>query len=199
MQYICRTINHKKLKTIMKKLFLIAGLIFFAMTNITAQENVVKINPLAILGGTDLVSYERAFSDKTSGVISAGYGGFKFGSVKYSSVGGGLQYRYYFNEVLSGWYGAARVSYQSGEVESETITIGGTSTDAEKFNFSAFGAGLNIGHQWIWDSGFSLDLNLWASYKSFDYDFDNAAQEASFNFRVSGILPTFGFGLGYAF
>mgnify|MGYP001074561005 FL=1 len=183
----------------MNKLFLIVGVTLFAMTNITAQENVIKVNPLAVLGGTDLVSYERLLSDNTSGVVSAGYGGFKFGNVKYTSAGGGLQYRYYFKEALSGWYGAAALSYQSGKVESETITIGGASTDADKFDFSAFGGGLSIGHQWIWNSGFSLDLNLGASYKSFNYNFENDSQEDLYDFKASGVLPTFGFALGYAF
>jgi hypothetical protein len=51
----------------------------------------------------------------------------------------------------------------------------------------------------LWDSGFTLELNLGVSYKSFKYDFDNASQEAEFDFKASGVLPTFGFGLGYAF
>ena len=61
----------------MKKLFFTAILTFFTMANITAQENVIKVNPLAILGGIDLVSYERTLSENTSGIISAAYGGFK--------------------------------------------------------------------------------------------------------------------------
>lgn len=182
----------------MKKLFFTA-ILTFSMANITAQENVIKVNPLAILGGIDLVSYERALSDNTSGIISAAYGGFKIGDLDYSSFGGGLQYRYYFDEVLSGWYGAAALSYQTGEVESGNITIGGSSTDANKFDFSAFGGGLNIGHQWIWNSGFSLDLNLGASYKSFNYEFEDEDQENLFDVKASGVLPTFGFALGYAF
>jgi len=183
----------------MKKLFLIVGVTFFAMTNITAQENAIKVNPFAILGGSDLVSYERALSDNTSGIISAGYGGFKFGDVSYKSFGGGLQYRYYFEEALNGWYLAAIASYQSGKVESESITVAGTSTEADKFNFSSIGAGLKVGYQWLWDSGFMLELNLGASYKSFKYDFDNDSQKDLFNFKASGVLPTFGLGLGYAF
>ena len=183
----------------MKKLLLVIAIAIFALPTVDAQENVVKINPLAVLGGTDLVSYERALSDNSSGVISAAYGGFKISGTKYTSIGGGLQYRYYFDEVLDGWYGAGVVSYQSGQVESESISIGGVSTDSEEFDFSAFGGGIKAGHQWVWDSGFTLDLNLGASYKSFDYDFENDTQEDFYDFKASGVLPTFGFALGYAF
>ena len=183
----------------MKKLFFTAILTFFTMANITAQENVIKVNPLAILGGIDLVSYERTLSENTSGIISAAYGGFKIEDLDYSSFGGGLQYRYYFDEVLSRWYGAAGLSYQFGKVESENITVGGSSIDANKFDFSAFGGGLKIGYQWVWDSGFSLDPNLGASYKSFNYEFEDEDQENLFDVKPSGVLPTFGFALGYAF
>ena len=65
----------------MKKILLITVLALLSTNTIFAQENVIKINPLAILGGTDLVFYERAFSDNTSGIISAGYGGFKIADV----------------------------------------------------------------------------------------------------------------------
>ncbi len=67
----------------MKKLLLITVLALFAIPKIQAQENAIKVNPLAILGGIDLVSYERALSDNTSGLVSVGYGGFKIGGVSY--------------------------------------------------------------------------------------------------------------------
>ena len=183
----------------MKKLLLITVLALFAIPKIQAQENAIKVNPIAILGGIDLVSYERALSDNTSGLVSVGYGGFKIGGVSYKSFGGGLQYRYYFKEALRGQYGAAIVSYQSGDVEAESITIGGSSVDSNKFNFNAIGVGLKAGYQWLWDSGFTLELNLGASYKSFKYDFETESQGNSLNFKESGLITTFGFGLGYAF
>lgn len=183
----------------MKKLLLCAAIAVLGLTSVNAQEkNVIKVNPLAVLGGTDLVSYERVLGEHTSGIISAAIGGFKLGDIKYSSFGAGLQYRYYFADVLDGWYGGAVVSYQSGKTELENGVFGGSSSDDE-FDFTAIGGGLKIGHQWVWDSGFSLDLNLGASYKSFDYDFTDGTDGTTQDlFKASGTLPTFGFGLGYA-
>ncbi len=182
----------------MKKLLLCAAFAGFGLSNMNAQENVIKVNPLAVLGGTDLVSYERVLGEHTSGIISAAIGGFKLGDVKYSSFGAGLQYRYYFEEVLDGWYGGAIVSYQNGKTEIDNGIFGGSSNDDE-FDFTSIGGGLKVGHQWVWDSGFSLDLNIGASYKSFDYDFtDDTSATTQDLFKASGTLPTFGFGVGYA-
>jgi len=179
----------------MKKIILAAifGLISFASF---AQENVIKVNPLALLGGTDLVSYERALGDQSSAIVGAGYAGYKFGGFKYTNIGGRLEYRYYFDEVLSGWFAGGIAQYQSGKVESETSDIFGTDELDSETNFSSFGVGAKAGYQWVWDSGFSLDLSLGANYSKFSYDDEDGAFAT---LEGSGIFPQFGFGLGYAF
>ena len=177
----------------MKKLLLIVFAVLGSMA-VNAQDNVVKINPLSILGGSDLISYERYLTDHTSGVISAGFGGFKIGGFKYKSAGAGLQYRYYLSESLFGFYGGAVLAFHKGKVESKDELNLGTASDTK---FSSFGGGLKVGYQWIWDSGFSLDLNLGASYKKFNYD--STADESSIGLKGNGIGPTLGLGLGYAF
>jgi len=183
----------------MKKLLLITVFSLFAMPNIQAQENAIKVNPLAILGGIDLVSYERALSDNTSGLISAGYAGFKIDDVTYKSFGGGLQYRYYLEEALNGWYAAAIVAYESGGVEAETISNNSSLVYYSKRNFTAFGCGFKAGYQWLWDSGFTLELNLGSTYRFFKYSFDSNLQENLIDFKTSEAFSAFGFGLGYAF
>jgi len=182
----------------MKKLVLLVAVTVFAFGNVNAQENVVKVNPLALLGGTDLVSYERAFGDNSSGIVSGAIGGFNFGGIKYKSFGAGLQYRYYFDEVLNGFYGGAIVSFQNGTTEFEDLLGEGDSDD--EFDFTALGGGVKAGYQWLFDSGFTIDVNLGASYKSFDYDFgENSDPTTEALFKGSGVLPTFGFGIGYGF
>jgi len=183
----------------MKKLLLITVLAFFTISNIQAQENAIKVNPLAILGGIDLVSYERALLGNTSGLISAGYGSFKIDNVFYKSFGVGLQYRYYLEEALNGWYAAAIVSYQSGYVEAETISNNSSLVYYSKRDFTAFGGGFKAGYQWLWDSGFTLELNLGSTYRLFKYSFDSNSQENLIDFKTSRVFSAFGFGLGYAF
>ena len=130
-------------------------------------------------------------------MISGAIGGFKLGSIKYSSYGGGLQYRYYFSEAIKGWYGAGVAGLQSGSVEDEGFDFGGGfgSTESSETNFSAFNLGARAGYQWVWGSGFTFDLNLGIAYSTFSYDDDT-------NFtglRASGILPTGSLALGYSF
>jgi hypothetical protein len=183
----------------MKKIIL-SALAMFAFTLVSAQENIIKANPLSVLGGTDLLSIEHKLGDNSSILVGAGIGGFKIGTAKYSNMGAEVQYRYYFNEALKGLYAGGQIGYSSGKVKIDgfpTIT-GGTSivTTTNETNFSSLKVGGKGGYQWVWDSGFSLDLNVGMAYNNFSYK----NSDASFStLKASGVLPNFGFGLGYAF
>jgi hypothetical protein len=174
----------------MKKIILTAAAVFvFGFAN--AQENIIKANPLSILGGTDLLSFEHKIGDHTSAVLGLGYGGFSIGGAKYTNMGAELQYRYYFNEALKGFYGGGQIGYSFGKVTMDDF-LGGASEDIK---FSAIKVGAKGGYQWVWDSGFSLDLNLGLAFNNFKY----ADSTNSVGLKASGVLPNFGFGLGYAF
>ncbi|TXF79080.1 DUF3575 domain-containing protein [Chryseobacterium sp.] len=189
----------------MKKLLLVGALALFGAVN--AQENSIKVNPAALLGGSDLITFEHKLGDNFSGVIGAGYGGFKFGSNKYTTYGGGLQGRYYFDEAMTGFYGAAVADYTAGKVKIENSFSFSmdpsmpTETQSAEADISAIGGGLRAGYQWIFDSGITLDINLGASYKSFKYKWNNAADETFYgdNLKASGVLPTGSLGIGYSF
>jgi len=176
----------------MKKIILVA-IAVFAFSFAKAQQNVVKVNPLATLGGLDLVSYERAIGDQTSVVISGAMGGFKVGTTKYSSFGVGVQYRYYFDEALNGFYGAGVAGFKSGKTTFDT-TLGGSSSDDINYTNMLFGA--KIGKQWLMDSGFTIDLNIGANYRSFKYDSSDSTLTSGL--KGNGVIPSFGVGFGYA-
>jgi Protein of unknown function (DUF3575) len=183
----------------MKKIILSAfALVTFGFAS--AQESAIKVNPLSLLGGTDLVSYEFKLGEKSTGIVGGGIGGFKIGDAKYSNLGGEVQYRYYFEEALKGWYAGGQVGYSSGKVKFEnTVSIdsnGNFVSGSSETNFGSLKIGAKGGYQWIWDSGFTLDLNLGVAYNSFSYDSSDGAFST---LKASGVLPNFGFGLGYAF
>ncbi|MGM9478635.1 DUF3575 domain-containing protein [Pedobacter sp. GSP4] len=168
---------------------LTAALLGFAAQ---AQTIAIKANPLALLGGTDLVSGEFKIGDNSS--VSAGLGaaGYKISGSKYSSFGGEAQYRYYFRESLHGWYVGAKAGYLAGKVK-----VQGFFDEKEyETKYGSLNAGVKGGYQWAFDSGFVIDLNLGAAYSSFKYD-DNDGAFSSL--KGSGILPNLGFGLGFAF
>lgn len=142
-----------------------------------------------MLGGTDLISYERVFSEHSTGTIGVGSGGFKILGYRYAATGAELQYRYYYNQAIRGWYTGGSLSYQSGKVED--------TNSSDELNFSGVALGVKGGYQWSWESGFTLDLNLGANYVNLNYD-DNSNSSFS-DVRGSGIVPQFGLGLGYAF
>ncbi len=183
----------------MKKIILsLVAVMAFGVAN--SQENIIKANPLSLLGGTDLVSFEHKIGEHSSVVVGAGIGGFKIGDAKYSNLGGELQYRYYFKESLRGVYAGGQVGYSSGKVKLENNysfdTNGNLVSGTSETNFGAFKVGAKGGYQWVWSSGFSLDLNLGIAYNNFSYK----SSDASFStLKASGVLPNFGFGLGYAF
>jgi hypothetical protein len=135
----------------------------------------------------DLVSYERAIGDQTSFVVSGSIGGFSVGATKYSSYGGGIQYRYYFNEVLNGFYGAGVAGFKSGKITYDSSL----STEDTKYTNLLFG--VKVGKQWLFDSGFTIDLNLGMNYRTFNYDLDNTT-----GLKANGAIPSFGLGFGYA-
>ena len=182
----------------MKKIFLTAAAVFaFSFAN--AQENIVKANPLALLGGTDMVSFEHKLDGNSSIVLGAGIGGFKIGDAKYSNMGAEVQYRYYFNEALEGFYAGGQVGYSSGKVKIDgfpTFSGGTLVATTNETNFGSFKLGGKGGYQWIWGSGFSLDLNVGIAYNNFSYKNSDALFAT---LKASGVLPNFGFGLGYAF
>ena len=179
----------------MKKIILTAIAVFaFGFAN--AQENIIKANPLALLGGTDMVSFEHKLGDNTSLVFGAGIGGFKIGGAKYSNMGAEVQYRYYFNEALKGLYAGGQVGYSSGKVKLDNYFAFSSPTTTSETKFSSFKLGAKGGYQWVWDSGFSLDLNLGFAYNNFSY---KSSDLAFSSLKARGVLPNFGFGLGYAF
>ena len=154
--------------------------------------NVVKVNPLGLIFGSASVAYERALSPKNSIVLAPTFGGFKFGGFKYSSFGFGAEYRFYLSNTKAapaGFYAAPGAGFSTGKIKED-----GTSDQAK---FTSFGGKAIIVNQWIWGSGFTLDLNGGISYQSFSYK-DN--QNSIFSgLKGSGIFPTLGLALGYAF
>ena len=180
----------------MRKVLLVGALAAFGALS-AQQKNSVKANPFALLGGTDLVNYERAIGEHSSVGGGLGLGGFKFGGAKYSSFGANLAYRYFFEEALRGWYGLGIVFYQGGSVKLETPNFFGGPVQEAKSDFNAFGLGARGGYQWIWDSGFTLDLSLGFTYSSFSYSGDTNSQ--TLDLKGGGVLPSFGVALGYSF
>lgn len=158
-----------------------------------AQENSVKVNPLAFFGGSDLVSYERKLTDNITGLVGAGYASYSFSSLKYTSFGSELQGRYYIKEALKGFYGGVQAGFSGGKVDMGVSILNPSTNDY--VSYTAIRIGGKAGYQWLWKSGFTLDLNLGYAFNKFSYG-DNGGLVS---LAGTGTMPNLGFGLGYSF
>jgi len=155
----------------MKKiLFLVVAL---AITNVaSAQENVIKVNPLGLAFGITNAGYEFATNDTQSLTVSGVY----FNVSDITGVGAGLEYRFYFKgEAIQGWHAGPVVGYMSLK-------------DSFSNSASIFTVGGEVGHQWVLNGGFAIDV--FGGYAAF-IGGDNLT-------GLSGGGATFGVAIGYA-
>jgi len=180
----------------MKKMFFVLAVSALSLSA-AAQDgdvkpNIVKINPLGIIFGQGSLAYERALGEKNSIVLAPSFGAFSFGGFKYTSFGFGAEYRFYLSNsktAPSGFYAAPGAGFGTGTIK-ETGT-----TDKAKFT-SIYGKGV-IGNQWVFNSGFVVDLNGGIQYTSFKYK-DNSNSVFS-GLKGSGVFPALAVAIGYNF
>ena len=178
----------------MKKVIISLTLATIFFTAVKAQDerkNVIKINPVGLLFGSANVAYERAFSEKSSFVIAPTFGSFTLGDFKYSSLGISAEYRQYLSSEKPaplGMYVSPGIGYTSGKLKNNS---------GDEAKFGAFVIKGVFGRQWIWDSGFTIDLNGGIQYLNYSYSNNSGAAFAGL--KASGVLPALGFSVGYAF
>ncbi len=166
----------------MKKLLLSAAILVLGFSKMTAQENVIKFNPLALVLGSFEVGYERVLSDNQSIQVDLAYASFDSGLFDYTGFGGGLQYRFYMQkskEAPVGWFAGPVASYTTASADND-------------FKTSVFSAGGVIGYQWNWNP-ITLDIYGGPAYFSIDAD------DPTFDFGFDGIGARIGLSLGFAF
>lgn len=171
----------------MKKLLLalvVCGL--FITSNGVAQERtkVVKTNPLGLAFGNFNVAYEMVMNESSSLIFDVSYMYELFG-IKVNTFGVGAAYRYYFThaskEVPTGFYVNPQVGLSFGSAEGDV-------------GFTTIGIGAELGYQWAWESGFTLDLGIGPNYTMISGDVDDVGFD-----NTSGILPSATLAIGYAF
>lgn len=179
----------------MKRLLIILSICTLSYGSISAQA--IKVNPFSYLGGSNLVGIEFPVGQAASIQVNLNYGGFKKDGNKYYSPGAGLEFRYYFGEQMNAFYVAPAISFSSG-----IANMKDTATSAiSDIRFTSFGGDLRGGRQWIFNSGFLLDLNLTVGYGVYSYKYDNSDLENYFRNLVydGGLRYGVTLGLGYAF
>jgi hypothetical protein len=181
----------------MKKVIFVAAIFLmaasvFAQTNV--KPNVIKVNPLGALFGSGTIAYERAFGHKNSISVGPSFGIFTYDRLRYTTYGVSAEYRYYFTGIAPrGTYAALGGNADFGN----TIFLDYQSRVNTKTNVSGFRGKLIAGHQWIWKSRLSLDVNAGAQY--IRYNFRDKEGFFGDGEALSTILPSIGLAIGYNF
>lgn len=169
----------------MKQTILTTALIVLMVFSANAQSelpNVIKINPIGLAFGNFNLSYQRGLSDASALQIGANYWYRIFGA-DVSGIGVRGAYQFFLTNRVKpapeGFYIGPQVSYNS-ITEKETDE-----------SVSAFGVGLMLGYQWIWQSGVTLDIGAGPMYQF--------ASESSTNTSYEGFLPNITIAVGYNF
>ncbi|PWJ38465.1 DUF3575 domain-containing protein [Sediminitomix flava] len=171
----------------MKKALLLFFALLLTTSIVNAQDeqpkNLVKVNPLGALLSVYNLTYERQIGETASSVLLSGeYLNWSTLGITGTSVG--IEYRFHFSK--------NRTS-PAGMYLSPVLSVGSL-TETSSDNSVAFTRiGAVFGHQWIYDSGFVLDL--YGGYGSYSFD------ESSFDegTSISATGPILGIALGYAF
>jgi len=183
----------------MKKIlfaFAIVAASFAANAQEIAPKQVIKINPLGALFGAANLTYEKAINDKSSFGISPSFGFFSTGGYKYTTFGIGGEYRVYLSKTKTaptGLYVGPGVGYSFGKAKWDEDIFG--NEEGDKITVSGISARGVIGHQWIWNSGFTLDLNGGVQY----FNLKASGNDEPLFSGFSGVLPTIGVAIGYGF
>nr|WP_199076521.1 DUF3575 domain-containing protein [Pedobacter sp. ASV19] len=175
----------------MKKLLLCAvtALMFFNAKSQDVQ-NTIKINPLSALLATGSVFYERKVSEEVSVQLGVAYTGVKLDDVKFSGLAITPEVRFYLKKHAPvGMYVAPFLRYQNFTV----------SDDENKGSYTSFGGGALMGYQWVYSSGFTLDLFFGPSYNSGNYKSTFGRDEPSIKGGIDGVGIRTGIALGFGF
>ena len=159
------------------------------------KRTIITVNPMIVIQGLYLLHIETAIGN--SGGIAVNAGGMFAGLGDMSLSAGilGFEYNIYFqNRALNGWYvgpifnmlfiGETIKHYDYSQMPPVEST--------QSLSAFVFQAGGHAGYRWIWDSGFTLDLNLGLGYIG-----GNIAALGS-GFTFSGVFPVGGCDLGFA-
>lgn len=184
----------------MKKLIVVILVALFINANAAAQENgknVIKINPLGALLGSYSMSYERVVANKSTVQLDGFYGNINLFGLKVNSYGAGAGFRYYFSKNKStpeGFFVSPSMAYSN-------ITLYLVDTPNDRFQVGTFEGGAVGGYQWIFDSGFQIDVYLGPRYISVtNFSIQSPNTDVDLFVRgLSGIGTKLGFSVGYSF
>lgn len=176
-----------------------------SLSNLNAQDNVIKLNPLSAAFSHGNIAYERALTNTMSAQLGVFYGAtnIKIGETKnvYSGFGVTPEFRYYVTHknadgpqgLFFGPFGMYR-NYQ--------ITLDKGTEYESKGSVSTLGGGLVVGYQVLFGEHVTMDFFAGPNYRTSTYKTDEdtgAVPEGNPLLGGSGVGVRLGLTLGFAF
>lgn len=179
-----------------------AALLFAPLQQANAQAQnpgraVIKVNPLSALALTGSGFVEYAVTDNVSLQLGAFTTGVSVSNVKFKGYGFTPEVRYYFSENKPAPMGPYMAGY--GRIQNFKLSVEREDEEGVMREYSAtyapVGLGVAVGNQWIFNSGFTLDVFLGAGYNGGSLKV-NAGTEQDFDTGIIGdMILGGGFGL----
>lgn len=150
----------------MKRIFtlIISAVLLTTGTNAFAQSAwAVKANPLSLIYLTGNIQTEVATWKRQSINLGAHFSSLKIGDFSYSGFGITPEYRFYLTgSELNGFYVGPYLRYQQFSVKQKATFVDPNTLAQESFTYefvlSRIGAGAIVGKEWMFKSGFTLDI-----------------------------------------
>lgn len=174
------------------KRILLCAIIALTFFGAKAQEekNTLKLNPISALLNTGSIFYERQLDETMSAQLGVAYTGVNLSDTKFRGFALTPEVRFYVKKnAPRGMYAAPFLRYQD-------YTI---SDNEDKGSYRSMGGGLLLGHQWIYNSGFVLDLFFGPSYNNGNYKATAGDNEPDIKGGIEGFGIRLGLAIGLGF
>ena len=182
----------------MKKVTLLLAIIAGSFMVKAQGPNAVKLNVMSVIASTVNLSYERSLTDNMSVQMLGAYTAAKIGDFETTGLVISPSLRLYLGDEdpeLKGWYVSPLLRYDNLTYDA-IIDLASVET-----TFTTIGGGLDLGRQWVTNSGFVIDWFIGVRYASgkttFEGDYDETDLDETVGYE--GLVPRLGLKLGYSF
>ncbi|MFH1368387.1 MAG: DUF3575 domain-containing protein [Elusimicrobiota bacterium] len=137
-------------------LFFVLAVVMVPCLGFSAESHLVRMDAFGVIGGASTINYEWAVDRDRSLSLEGVFWNRTLSNWKLDAVGAGIAYRFFRENALKGVFWGP---------EAKIVSINAKLGDAST-GVTAVVVNYNVGHRWIWDGGFALDIVTGFSYFS---------------------------------
>jgi hypothetical protein len=211
----CKNLKRKIKTLFMKRISTICLILIFVAASAVAQrrnalqnhKNIPRVGINSEFSDEEglplMVGWEFKTNKRQSILVSVAPRYYRSEDYKRTGIGIGAEYRFYLSKNktgISGVYFGPAAAFGRLNIDDMYSYYNGTTfvTTRTSYKYTHFNIGAAFGHQWVWQSGFALDLGLGASFRISDDDSQRPYYYSSFG-REEGFIPRANVTIGYAF